>query len=109
MNVTGNSDPGLSGVISPFTKMDSMYFDSSDEPDEFAFELKKEIEKIWDKKGVPYIKLCFDNKDDYYDALMALEKCTDDNVKISGTSKEGQYDVIIEEESENIDNTEDED
>ena len=106
--VCGNSDPGLSGVISPFTKMDSMYFDSSDEPDEFAFELKKEIEKIWDKKGVPYIKLCFDNKDDYYDALMALEKCTDDNVKISGTSKEGRYDVIIEEESENIDNTEDE-
>ena len=96
MNVTGNSDPGLSGVISPFTKMDSLYFDSSDEPDEFAFELKNEIEKMWDKKGVPYIKLCFDNKDEYYDTLLALEKCADENIKISGTSREGQYDVIIE-------------
>ncbi len=104
--VCGNSDPGLSGVISPFTKMEGLYFDNSDEPDDYAFELKKKIEEVWDKKGVSYIKLNFDNADDYYDAMVALDKCVDEKVRIMGTSRKGQYDIIIEEEKDedNIDN-----
>ena len=101
--VCGNSDPGLSGVISPFTKMESLYFDNSDEPDGSAYELVKDLERIWDESGKPYVKLEFDNKDDYYDAIINLEKFANDNITISGTSIKGQYEIIVEND-DNIDN-----
>lgn len=96
MNTTGNSDPGLSGVISPFTKMESLYFDNSDEPDGLAYELVKDLEQIWDEHGKPYVKLEFDNKDDYYNTIMSLDKYSNDNITISGTSRKGQYEIIVE-------------
>ena len=43
-----------------------MYFNPEDEVDDFEYRLSKDLERIYKEKGITYIKLDFDNKDDYY-------------------------------------------
>lgn len=97
--------PGTSGLLSPFGKMDGMYFDASNEPDDFFYQLNKDLEKIYDEKGIAYIKLNFDNKDDFYNALVQMQEFTSDNVRISGTSREGEYEIVLDKDIE-LDNDE---
>lgn len=94
--VCGNSDPGTSGLLSPFTDMEGLYFDEKDEPDDFSFRLNKDLEKICDDKNIQFIKLDFDDKDDYYNTLVALQKFTNDSISISGTSREGHYEIVVD-------------
>ena len=54
-----------------------------------------------------YIKLNVDNKDDYYNLLQTMENYTDENMIVSGTSREGFYEIIME-ESIDTDKEEDE-
>jgi len=42
INVCGTSDPGSSGVITPFAKTDGLYFDNSFEPEDSVFEMQRE-------------------------------------------------------------------
>lgn len=100
-----NSDPGTSGLLSPFAKIDGLYFDESDEPDEFFFTLTKELEEKCKKKNVSFIKCEFDNPKDYYKALKALQDYSDESITVSGTSKEGVYDIVLTEEADMDDNT----
>lgn len=84
-----------------------MYFDPTDEPDDFFFELAKELDE-WLKKNrkhISYLHCKFDNPKDYYNILSALEKYTDDHIKVYGTSLENTYDLIINEDSDMDDNT----
>ena len=103
--VCGNSDPGTSGLLSPFAKIDGLYFDESDEPDEFFYNLTKELEKKAKKKGVSFIQCEFDNPRDYYKTLKALQDYTDDSITVSGTSREGLYDIVLTEEADMDDTT----
>jgi hypothetical protein len=105
--VASNSDPGLSGLISPFNNMKGQYFDDNNEPDDFGYLLYKDLEAICEHKGVSYIKLNVDNKDDYYNLLQTMENYTDENMIVSGTSREGFYEIIME-ESIDTDKEEDE-
>ena len=98
--VCGNSDPGTSGLLSPFSEINGLYFDDSDEPDDFFFNLSKDVEKRCKNQGVSFIKLNFDNPNDYYNALKEMERFTEENIKVSGTSREGQYEMIVEEEED---------
>lgn len=95
--------PGTSGLLSPFSDIKGLYFDENNEPDDFSFRLNKDLEKICNDKNIHFIKLDFDNKDDYYNTLVAMQKYANDNISVSGTSREGHYEVVID----NDENTED--
>lgn len=43
INVCGSSDPGSSGVLTPFAKTDGLYFDSSYEPEDGVWEIEQEV------------------------------------------------------------------
>lgn len=91
-----NSDPGTSGILSPFANIDGLYFNNDPEPDDFFFNLMKDIEDRCWEKGIQYIKCDFESSNDFYNALSSLQKYADDNVSVSGTSREGHYEIIID-------------
>ena len=103
--VCGNSDPGTSGIISPFSNIDGLYFNSDDEPDEVYFEMIKDIEKRVTEEGKTFIKCDFESANDYYHMLDILKDYTDDNISIYGTSRENHYEIVINEDSDMDDNT----
>lgn len=98
LTVCGNSDPGTSGMLSPFGKMDGLYFDDSMEPDNFIFDFKKSVEEIVKRKGVTYVSVKFDTKEDYYKAMNLLRNFNDEKIHVSSTSKEDDMELIIEPE-----------
>lgn len=103
--VCGNSDPGTSGVLTPFGKIDGLYFNNSREPDNFAYDFKNDVVDIMKKDGVEYIEIKAENKDDYYKILSELAKFNKECITVSGTSRDN-YTVILEndENSEDSDN-----
>jgi hypothetical protein len=103
--VCGNSDPGTSGLLSPYGKIKGLYFDDSDEKDNFMYEFQKDLEQISKAMNITYIKLDYDSEQDFYDGLMRIQRYIQDNVKVYGTSREGHYEVVIEEEKDDSDET----
>ena len=103
MNISGNSDPGTSGLLSPFGKISGLYFDDSPEKDDFMFQFQKDLAEIEKEHGIAYIKLDFDSENDFYNTLMKLNDYLDDNVKLYGTSKTGHYEVVVEAETDDDD------
>ena len=91
--------PGTSGVLSPFGKIDGLYFNNSREPDDFMFDFKKDIKKIMDEDNVDYLEIKVDNKDDYYKLLSELSNFNDNAITVNGTSKD-VYTVIVENEED---------
>ena len=92
---TGNSDPGTSGVLSPFGNIQGLSFNDSKEPSSKEFELKKDIEKILSTKGVECIQITTETEDDYYRLLDELAEFNKDSIICSGTSR-NPLSVIIE-------------
>ena len=91
--------PGTSGVLSPFGKIDGLYFNNSREPDDFMFDFKKDVKKIMDDEDVEYLEIKVDNKDDYYKLLSELSNFNDNAITVNGTSKD-VYTVIVENEED---------
>ena len=91
--------PGTSGVLSPFGKIDGLYFNNSREPDDFMFDFKKDIKKIMDEDNVDYLEIKVDNNDDYYKLLSELSNFNDNAITVNGTSKD-VYTVIVENEED---------
>ena len=104
--VCGNSDPGTSGLLSPFGKIDGLYFDGSNEKDNFTYEFQKDLAEIEKQNGIEYIKMDFDSENDFYNTLMSMQKYANDNVAFYGTSKDGHYEVVIESEKSDDDDEE---
>lgn len=101
-----NSDPGTSGLLSPFAKINGLYFDGSDEVDDFYFNLVQDLKRISKEKGHGVFITCeYDNPKDFYDALSRMQHYVDDNVTVSGTSREGTYEMVINEDSDIDDHT----
>ena len=96
MTVCGNSDPGTSGTLSPYSDMKSLYFDDSDEPDNYRFEFMKFMKSILKEEGVTGIILDFDSKQDWYNMMNYAREFADNGIKVSGTSREHNYDVVLE-------------
>lgn len=96
--VCGNSDPGTSGLLSPFAKIKGLYFNENDEPNDFLFRLNKDLERIYDKQGIKYIKIDCDSSNDYLNILKELEKFANENISIWGTSRTNHYEIVIEDE-----------
>ena len=86
-------------MLSPFSDIEGLYFDNSDEPDDFVIQLNNDLERIFEKKGITFLRIEFENKDDYFNTLTALRKYADDNIKLYGTSREGHYDIVMSEET----------
>lgn len=113
--VSGNSDPGTSGVLSPFTKLDSFYFDKSNEPDDFRYQFRDDIKRIMEQKGVDYIDIGCENKADFYTVISTLEDMEYNNVSAWGTSNE-KYVVVVDnnnqkddDDPDNVDMTDNDD
>lgn len=88
--------PGTSGLLTPYSKMDGLYFDDSMEPDDSIFDLKRSIEKIAEQKGVTFIKIDFETKEDYYEAMNNLRSFNNENIHVYSTSREDDLSIIVE-------------
>ena len=95
--VCGSSDPGTSGLISPFGDISGFYFDDSEEKNNFTYLFQKDLAEELKKSNpnIVYIKLDFDSETDFYNALLDMQKYIKDNVKMFGTSREGHYEILI--------------
>ena len=93
--VCGNSDPGTSRTLSPFAKIQGLHFDASIEPSDFYYRISKEVNDKCKKKGDISVMVEFDNPTDFYKYISELEKFNNENISISGTSREGHYDVVL--------------
>ena len=95
LTVCGNSDPGTSGVLSPYSEMDGLYFDGSPEPDDFMWVFHKAVNEVAKNRGIQMITIDFDTKEDYYNALDDLQGFTADHVSITTTSRENDTSISI--------------
>lgn len=103
--VCGNSDPGTSGMLSPFSNLESFYFDNSNEEDGMLYNINESLKEIitTDPEGKTNL-VCVDadNKDDYYDILEKMEDF-ENNIVIHGKSKDGEIATIVETKSIDMD------
>lgn len=95
LTTCGNSDPGTSGVLTPFNDMKSLYFDDSDEPDGFKFDLINSVKEILKEQDTTAIWIDVDNKEDYYDILRKGYDFSREGLKIYCTTK-NNYEIIVE-------------
>ena len=65
----------------------------------------KDLEKKYEGTNIKYIKCEFESANDFYKALKDMQKYADENITISGTSRSGHYDMIINENSDMDDPT----
>ena len=93
--VCGNSDPGTSRTLSPFAKIQGLHFDASIEPSDFYYKISKEVNDKCKRNGDISVMVEFDNPTDFYKYISELEKFNNENISISGTSREGHYDVVL--------------
>ena len=91
---------GTSGLLSPFANIKGLSFNEKEEPHDFYYQLTKDLEERYKDKGITYIKLEFENADDFYNAMTDMQKFCDENISISGTSRTGRYEMIINEEGD---------
>ena len=87
-------------MLSPFAKIDGLYFSKEAEPSEFYYNLMKDLEKKWDDEGYTYIKLNFESSSDFYNALYGISQFNSENIKAYGTSKDDQYEIVLNEDSD---------
>lgn len=93
--VCGNSDPGTSGVLSPFGKIDGLYFNNSEEPNDFIFNFREDVRKLIDDTDAEYLEIKADNREDYNKILNSLVEFNKDAITVNGTSKD-KYTIIVE-------------
>lgn len=103
--VCGNSDPGTSGLLSPYSNIQGLYFNEDPEPDDFMYKFQEDLKKIEQQHGISYIRLDYSSDSDFYDALYNLQKFNEDNIKCFATSRSGHFDIIIEAETDSDDAT----
>lgn len=92
--------PGTSGLLTPFGKMDGLYFDGSDEPDDFKFDFKEAINEIVKRKDVDHITLEFETREDYYKMMNMLRTWNDTNISAYSSSLEDDNTIVILEEED---------
>jgi hypothetical protein len=77
--------------------MDSLFFDDSPEPDRFYYDtMMYEMDKA-KMEGKTCVGFEFATPDEFYEAVMSMNKFTDDSIVVSGTSREGAYEMILTE------------
>ena len=79
-----NSDPGTSGILSPFSDIHGMYFNDEDEPNDMYYNLNKQIDELLDSKGINYIKIHTDSKEEYYKVLDKITDFYKNGIEVTG-------------------------
>lgn len=75
--------------------MDSLFFDDSPEPDRFYYDtMMYEMEKAR-SEGKTCITFEFDTPEEFYDAITSMNHFVDDSITVSGTSREGAYEMVL--------------
>lgn len=85
--------PGTSGLVSPFVEMNGLYFDDSNEVDNFSYELDKDLIKKFDNEKIPYITIHTNNETEFYDKMLEFEKFND-SIIATGTAAEGSLNIV---------------
>lgn len=80
--------------------MDGLYFDGSDEPDDFKFDFKEAINEIVKRKDVDHITLSFETREDYYKMMNMLRTWNDLNISAYSSSLEDDNTIVILEEED---------
>ena len=57
----------------------------------------KDLEKKYEGTNIKYIKCEFESANDFYKALKDMQKYADENITVSGTSRSGRYEMVINE------------
>lgn len=57
-----------------------------------------DLAKRYEGTNIKFIKCDFDNPTDFYNALTDMQKYANDNIRVSGTSRAGTYELVINEE-----------
>ena len=99
--VCGNSDPGTSGILSPFVKMNGSYFDPKDEPDDFIFDFIQSCNKVFEEDGATVLQVQFSSHDDYYKVMNNAREFSKNNFKVFGVSYDSP-EIIIQKEEDMI-------
>lgn len=79
--------------------MDGLYFDDSMEPDDEVFRLRNAIEELAERKGVTYIKLNFETKEDFYKSMNVFRNFSNNEIKVYSTSETNDNTLIVTKES----------
>lgn len=91
--VCGNSDPGTSGLLSPFSDMKSFYFDDSPEEYDKCFLINNDLRAIVEEEGKIYLSPDFEDKDDFYDSLEKMDQFNS-TISVDGENKEGTISMV---------------
>lgn len=78
--------------------MDGLYFDDSMEADDEVFRLRDEIEKLAKAKGVEFIKIDFETKEDFYKTMNAFRYFVNDNIRVYSSTNDDEYSLIVNDE-----------
>lgn len=87
-------------MLTAYSKMDGLYFDDSMEPDDSIFDLKRAIEKVAEQKEVSFIKIDFEKKEDYYEAMNLLRNFNNEQIHVHSTSRDDDLSVVIESDAD---------
>lgn len=74
LTVCSSSDPGRSGVLSPFSNLSSLYFSEELEPDDVMYKLSEKIDDVLENEDNVVIKINCNDKTEFYDVLSKIDK-----------------------------------
>ena len=99
LTVCGNSDPGTSGLLSPFGKMDGLFFDESSEPDDFTMKFHNRLNQIAEEEGHVRIGMNYETKEEFYDLMGKIRNLTNEVITVDNVSieSEGRVDKDVNE------------
>ena len=118
--VCGASDPGTSGVLTPFNDMKSLYFNDDPEPNDCMFNLHQAVQKMLERDGVTSIDIHASDKETYYKLLNSIQEFNKNEFRVYASVAEdtvmidkvisdddyvdnGEYDEEYESEEEDDD------
>ena len=90
-----SSDPGMGGSLSPYTRMDSLYFDNSNYENELHFRLADYIKQMELDDDAESLYINCKTEEDYNKALDTISKATEERIKVYGTSR-NPLEIIVE-------------
>lgn len=98
MLTCGNSDPGTSGILSPFCPIESLYFDDHGEPDDVLFEFMEDVKNVLAKKGMNEITIEFDTPEEYYAVINNLRHFAENDIQVYASSRDEIALTFVQEE-----------
>lgn len=93
----GNSDPGTSGILSPFSKIKGLYFNEDGEPDNFLCDFARDINKLLKKKSSDVISVEFETKDDFYHVMNFIDTFVENNITVYSVDKDKPSVIFVKE------------